>query len=175
MRAAFEGWLAQHGYDVAPVTMENSDWVFALVYDDAVLRHDTAAVDRVRTSYVAYTSRVVSWYREAAFGLLGRRPAFVFLLHATRLNADSLGALTKIIKGDGLRPVSLTEAMDDPAYRIPDAYAGPNGDEWLTRWAATLHKDLPWSTFPQPPADVVAEDQRLDGVGTASIATPTPE
>jgi hypothetical protein len=58
--------------------------------------------------------------------------------------------------------VTLGQAMVDPAYKIVDNYAGPDGDEWLTRWSLTLHKDLPWSTFPQPPADIVAEDARLD-------------
>jgi peptidoglycan/xylan/chitin deacetylase (PgdA/CDA1 family) len=37
-RQAFEAWLAQHGYRVAPVSMENADWMFALAYDDAVMR-----------------------------------------------------------------------------------------------------------------------------------------
>lgn len=162
VRRTFEAWLATHGYRVAPVTMENSDWVFALPYDDAILRHDTAGAARIKRAYLDYTAQAVAWYRKAALQLLGRRPSFVFLLHATRLNADSLDQLADILRRNDLQPISLDRAMKDPAYRIADTYAGPDGDEWLSRWSRTLHKDLPWESFPEPPADIVAENDRLD-------------
>ncbi len=161
-RRAFESWLAAHGYRVAPVTLENSDYVFALPYDDAVLRNDTVAATRIRRAYLDHTANVVAWYRAAAFQLLGRRPSLVFLLHATRLNADTLDDLAVILQRNDLHPISLDRAMKDPAYKIADTYAGPDGDEWLSRWARTLHKDLPWGSFPEPPADIVAENDRLD-------------
>ena len=161
-RHAFESWLAEHGYRVAPVTMENSDWMFAIPYDNAILRRDAAGAARIRQSYLAYTAKVVPWYREAALALLGRRPAFVFLLHASRLNADSIDQLAAILKTGELNAVSLDRAMTDPAYLIADTYVGPNGDEWLSRWSLTLNKDLPWSSFPEPPPDIDAEDKRLD-------------
>ena len=72
-RNAFEAWLTQHGYSVAPVTMENSDWMFALPYDNAILRGDVADSARIRQSYLDYTAKVVTWYREAALSLLGPR------------------------------------------------------------------------------------------------------
>lgn len=159
---AFEGWLAVHGYRVAPVTVENSDWMFALPYDEAVMRHDKAAARRVRQAYLDYTDKAVAWYRAAAMQLLGRRPALVFLLHETRLNADSLGELGEILRKNQLTVVSLDEAMADPAYQISDDIADPDGDEWLSRWAETLHKELPWDDFPQPPADIVQAEDRLD-------------
>jgi peptidoglycan/xylan/chitin deacetylase (PgdA/CDA1 family) len=161
-RQTFEAWLSVHGYRVAPVTMENSDYVFALPYDDAILRGDRAGAARIRQAYLDYTAKVVPWYRAAGLQLLGRRPSFVFLLHATRLNADSLDRLAAILRRNDLHAITLDRAMKDPAYRIADAYAGPDGDEWLSRWARTLHKDLPWDSFPEPPADIVAENDRLD-------------
>jgi peptidoglycan/xylan/chitin deacetylase (PgdA/CDA1 family) len=161
-RRTFESWLTAHGYRVAPVTLENSDYFFALPYDDAILRHDTLVATRIRRAYLDHTAKVVAWYRAAALQLLGRRPSLVFLLHATRLNADTLDDLTAILARNDLHPISLDRAMKDPAYTITDAYAGPDGDEWLSRWARTLHKDLPWKTFPEPPADIVAENNRLD-------------
>ncbi len=161
-RRRFEGWLHAHGYRVAPVTMENADWMFAYPYDEAVLHGDEAGALRIRQAYLDYTARVVPWYREAALELLGRRPAFVFLLHASRLNADSVNGLAEILKANRLRPSTLGVAMHDRAYAIADNYAGPDGDEWLSRWSLTLNKPLPWSSFPQPPADIAAAEERLD-------------
>jgi peptidoglycan/xylan/chitin deacetylase (PgdA/CDA1 family) len=159
---AFERWLAVHGYRVAPVTVENSDWMFALAYDEAVLKKDRREARRIQKSYLDYTEKAVAWYRAAALQLLGRRPALVFLLHDTRLNADSLGGLAGILEKNGLHVVSLDRAMADPAYRISDDFADPDGDEWLSRWSVTLHKELSWDSFPEPPADIAAANERLD-------------
>ena len=162
VRQGFEAWLSQHGYRVAPVTMENSDWVFALPYDDAVLRGDAAQAEHIRRAYLAFTAQSVAWYRQAAADVLGRRPSFVLLLHASRLNADCIDRLAELLRADGLKPITLERAVEDPAYAIADTYAGPDGDEWLSRWARTLHKDMDWDSFPEPPADIVAEDARLE-------------
>jgi peptidoglycan-N-acetylglucosamine deacetylase len=162
VRRTFQSWLASHGYNIAPVTFENSDWQFALPYDDAILRKDDAFAAHIRQQYLEYTSQAVIWYRQAALTLLGRRPALVFLLHASRLNADSIDQIAGILRENDLHAVTLDHAMHDPAYEIADNYVGPDGDEWLTRWSLTLHKDLPWSSFPQVPADVIQDDNRLE-------------
>jgi peptidoglycan/xylan/chitin deacetylase (PgdA/CDA1 family) len=162
IRQTFEAWLGAHGYRVAPVTMENSDWVFALPYDEAILRGDKAEAARIKGAYLAFTAQIVPWYRRAALQLLGRPLAYVFLLHASRLNADSMDQIAAVLRNNHLHAVYLEHAMKDPAYRISDTYAGPDGIEWLERWSLTLHRDLPWSSLPQPPADIVAENQRLD-------------
>lgn len=161
-RQRFEAWLTAHHYRVAPVSMENSDWEFAEPYADALAHGDTAEAAHIRAAYLEYTRQIVPWYQQAALGLLGREPAFVFLLHASRLNADSMDALAAILKSDHLRSVTLAQAMKDPAYRIPDTYVGPNGDEWLTRWAMTMKKDLPYGRLPKVPADIAALDARIE-------------
>ena len=171
-RQRFEGWLAAHGYRVAPVTMENSDWQFAEPYDDALRRGDAAQAAHIRAAYLDFTARVVPWYRQAGVAVFGREPAFVFLLHASQLNADSIDALADILKAQDLTPVTLDQAMADPAYRTADTYVGPDGEEWLERFATTLHKSLPWSTMPQMPADIVAADAALEGAQPAPTQTP---
>ena len=155
-------WLDAHGYRVAPVTLENADDVFALPYDEAVSQGNQAKAAEIRRTYLAFTDRSIAWYRQAALELLGRRPALVFLLHASRLNADSIDDLARLVRSQQLRPVSLDEAMRDPAYRLPDGPPDADGDDWLNRWAGVLHRDLPWDSFPETPADIAAESQRLD-------------
>lgn len=164
-KSKVETWLAAHGYRIAPVTMENSDWMFALSYDDAVLRGDTDGAARIKQAYLTFTAEVVPWYREAAFHLLGRRPAFVFLLHATRLNADSIDQLATILRENDLHPTTLERAMTDPAYTIADSYVGPDGDEWVERWSFTLQKRLPLSSRPLPPAEIAARNEKLSTYG----------
>jgi peptidoglycan/xylan/chitin deacetylase (PgdA/CDA1 family) len=161
-KGAVEGWLDAHHYRVAPVTLENSDWMFALPYDEAVLRGDKAEAARIRRTYVDYTARCVRWYRGAARQLLGRQPDLVFLLHSSRINADSLDDIAHILHRNHLKAVSLERAMRDPAYAMSEGPPDPSGDEWLSRWSDQLHKELPWDSFPEPPADIAAADKRLD-------------
>ena len=164
VRTRFEGWLGEHGYRVAPVTMENSDWQFATLYDAAIARGDVAAAARVRQQYLTFTREIVAWYKQAARGLFGREPSFVFLLHASRLNAASIDALAAILRDARLRPITLDAAMRDPAYRTADHYVGPDGNEWLERWSQTLNKRLPFETMPRVPKAVVAGDARLEAI-----------
>jgi peptidoglycan/xylan/chitin deacetylase (PgdA/CDA1 family) len=174
IRTTFEAWLTAHGYRVAPVSMENSDWQFALPYDDAIARHDRAAARHIRQEYLDFSAKIIPWYRGAAMGMLGREPAFVMLLHATRLNADSFPALAAILKKNDLEPAPLAVVMTDPAYAIPDAYVGPDGISWLTRWSIALHKDLPWSTLPKVPDDIIAKSAALDAAAHAAPLRPPP-
>ena len=155
-------WLLAHAYNIAPVTMENSDWLFAEPYDDAIARHDEPRVKRIKAQYIAYTEEMVDWYQKASLALFGRRIAFVMLLHVTRLNADSMEDLAKILARNDLRPVGIDTAMKDPAYRTHDPYVGPDGVEWLERWSLELNKSLPWDSFQDPPADVEAEYKKID-------------
>ena len=107
--------------------------MFALPYDDAVLRKDKIAARNIRRAYLSFTSQTIGWYERAAIGLLDRRPAFIFLLHATRLNADSLGKLAALLRHDKLHAVTLDQAMADPAYAMIDRYAGRDGNNWIDR------------------------------------------
>jgi peptidoglycan-N-acetylglucosamine deacetylase len=166
-RQKFEGWLTDHGYLVAPVSMENSDWEFAEPYADALAKGDAGQAQHIRQAYLAYTAAIVPWYRKAATGLLGREPAFVMLLHASRLNADSIDDLAQIFRQNDLRSVSLDRAFKDPAYRIPDTYVGPDGDEWVTRWSLSLHKDLPYASLPKVPDDIAALDAKIEATPPA--------
>src|SRR6185436_8900918 len=52
VRQQSTAFLARRGYRVAPVTVDNSDWIFARAYDAALAANDGALARRVRTDYV---------------------------------------------------------------------------------------------------------------------------
>ena len=174
IRQRFEGWLADHGYRVVPVSMENSDWQFAEPYDDALKHGDTARAAHIRDAYLAFTAQIVPWFRAAAMDVLGREPAFVFLLHASRLNAVSIDQLDAIFRQNHLHPVTLDRAMADPAYAIPDSYAGPNGIDWVTRWSLALHKPIHDPIAPKVPADIGSLYAAIEAATSKPAASPVP-
>jgi hypothetical protein len=133
----FEKFLAQRGYRVAPVTIDNMEWLFAKVYTEAKQRGDEKTMQQVVDAYIPYMSQVFQFYEQLSLDLLGREIPQVLLLHANPLNADHFDDLVAMMKQRGYRFVSLDEALTDKAYQLPDTYTGPVGISWLQRWAIT--------------------------------------
>ena len=145
MRDSLLAFIAAHGYQVAPVTMDNADYLFARAYALALECGDTADANRVATTYLDYMESVVTFYEAQALAIVGREFPQVLLLHANALNAHTFDTLAARLTGRGYQFVSLEMALQDPAYRNEDRYTGPAGISWLHRWAIT--RGLPSSTF----------------------------
>jgi len=141
-------FLAQHGYRVAPVTVDNGEWVWNFAYEnvldgtgnslgdvigDAASREDI--LRRLREGYVPYMLNKVDYYERQSQTLLGYALPQVWLMHANALNAASYAELIAGVRRRGYRTISLDEAMRDPGYARPDGYEGRYGPSWLHRWA----------------------------------------
>jgi peptidoglycan/xylan/chitin deacetylase (PgdA/CDA1 family) len=137
-KAAVEAFLAEHGYRVAPVTINSSEWVFALAYRRAIAANAAPeTLHRLREDYVAYMQAKLDYYEQRSIALLGYELPQVLLLHASELNADSCIELLAAIRARGYRFVTLDEATRDPGYRHADTYTGATGTSWIHRWART--------------------------------------
>lgn len=152
-RASFERFLGEHGYRVAPVTIDNYDYIWARAYDRALTGGDSTTARRVAREYVLYMDTVFGFYEAQSRALFGREPAQVLLLHANRLNAEHMDALLGMMERRGYGVVPLERALADPIYGSADSYTGPAGITWLHRWAIT--RGTPGSAFagepPVPP------------------------
>lgn len=155
VRAAFESWLGELGYTVAPVTLDNSDYVFNFIYTDAKTRGDTALMRQVGEAFVAYVDEITAFYEGVELALFERPIRHVLILHANELNADWFDEVVAMMRRRGYRFITLEAALQDPAYREPDRYAGPSGVSWLYRWDFTRgRKQVDWESEPAPPAFV---------------------
>jgi len=139
-KAAVAGFLAAHGYRIAPVTVDNGEWVFAFAYANVLDgQADTparaAVLERLRRGYVPYMLAKLDYYERQSIALLGHALPQVLLLHANELNAAAYVELVAGIRRRGHRFVTLEEAMRDPAYARADGYTGRFGPSWLHRWA----------------------------------------
>ena len=137
-RRAFESFLASHGYAVAPVTVDNYDYLFAAAYDRVPDGPDAdVGRRRIADEYLAYMERVVAYYEQQSSALMGREIPQVLLLHANALNATTLDRLLEMLARRGYTFAPLGDIVRDPAYRSADEYVGPAGITWLHRWALT--------------------------------------
>lgn len=130
-------FLANHGYRVAPVTLDNSEWIFAAAYRKAT---DKATRRRIGVEYVAYMDRKLAYFERQSLALFGRNIRHVLLLHANELNADWFDELAASMKARGYRFITLERALEDAAYRSEDTWTGAGGISWLHRWAFAAGK-----------------------------------
>jgi len=135
VRARFERGLADHGYRVAPVTVNSEEYLYAARYDRLAARHDSAAMREVAAAYVSYMTQVMERCEQQSNALFGRQIRQILLLHANVLNADHFGELARMLEARGYRFIPIERAMEDSAYRTPDRYYGSDGLSWLGRWA----------------------------------------
>jgi peptidoglycan/xylan/chitin deacetylase (PgdA/CDA1 family) len=148
-RRAFERFLNERGYEVAPVTIDNDDYVYAAIYADALRRGDTQAAAKIGVDYRRYMDEVVSFVEGVSRRLTGRLIPQVLLVHASALNADHFGAVARSMAERGYRFVTLGEALRDEAYARPDTYVGSWGISWLHHWERSAGQER--SPSPDPP------------------------
>jgi len=135
-----EGFLDGRGYVIAPVTIDNSEWIFAYAYFKARARGDDEERNKIAEAYLEYMNAMFEYYEQQSRALFGREIPQVLLLHANHLNADHFGRLADIIEGRGYDFVAVEAAIVDEAYRSPDTYTGSGGITWIHRWAITAGK-----------------------------------
>ena len=152
-------FLAAHGYTVAPVTFDNSEWMFAAIYGNALGR-DAALAARVKHAYVPYMESVIAFFEERSKEVVGREFPQTLLIHASQLNADTMPDLLAMFRRRGYTFVSLEQALKDDSYRLPENYIGNGGFSWIHRWS--LAKGMPNKGEPGEPAWITEEYQRAN-------------
>ncbi len=153
-RAALDTGIAERGYRVAPVTIDNEDWRFGQAYRQAEAAGDRALMERIGEAYVEHMAAVLDVVEPYSADLNGGvEPAQVLLLHANSLNQHWYPAIHTLFLQRGYTFVTLQEAMTDPIYQRPDAWVRANGVSWLHRWALT--DGVPFQPEPDTPAWVV--------------------
>lgn len=70
-----ESFLAAHDYQPAPVTFDNSDWMFSYVLQDQAMAERP----------------VISFFEKRSVEVVGREFPQVLLIHANELNAGAVG------------------------------------------------------------------------------------
>jgi len=134
-KAELAKFLADHGYRIAPISVDDADYIFSNAYDRAFDKGDTGLMKKIGEAYVPYMEAKLAYWERQSTKLFGREISQTLLIHANFINSHYLGELIKMFKKRGYHCVSLDEALKDEAYKLPDTYLGPAGISWLHRWA----------------------------------------
>jgi peptidoglycan/xylan/chitin deacetylase (PgdA/CDA1 family) len=147
IKAGMQAFLEQRGYVVAPVTFDNSDYMYAALYNRP--EHH----ERARQQYVPYMESVIAFFEARGAEVVGRDFPQILLLHANQLNADLMPELLAMFRRRGYTFVTLEHALANEAYAQAEEYVGRGGFSWIHRWSRT--QGMPAKAEPEPPAWVL--------------------
>lgn len=148
---AIASFLKQRGYEVAACTIDTSDFIFARAYGQMPDKK-SADARRLRAAYLEYTRQEIEYYTNLHRQIFGHEIPHVMLLHASRLNADTLQQILSIFEQMKYRFVTLEEAQSDKAFQTPDTYVTAHGPMWGYRWARDLNIKVDGRLEKEPPA-----------------------
>src|SRR5580692_5083504 len=163
VKTAFDTFLKDRGYTIAPVTIEDADYVFNDALGHALEKKDKKMAARAKKEYLEYVDAVFDYAEKESAGMFGRQIPQILLVHDNALNTECLDALLEKLEKRRYKFVSLDTAMADPAYATPDLYVG-TGILWMDRWKLALGMKLDLSKGPEPPgwAEQIFEQMRQE-------------
>ena len=128
-------FLEKNNYTIAPVTIDNGDWIFARAYDNAFDKGDRKLMSDIGAAYVPYLESKMDYWERQSVKLFGREVKQILLLHANFINSDYFDDIAGMLKKRGYKFITLEDALQDEAYKLPDTFTKRSGISWLHRWA----------------------------------------
>ncbi len=144
-RTGLNQFLSDHGYTVAPVTIDNDEYIYAFCYARAKEKNDEELLKKISRDYLTYMKKVIEYYERLSADYLGYELPQILLIHANLLNADYMDELVALFKERGYDFISLEEALKDEAYARPEG-THRRGPSWLHRWM--VYDEKPTSSQP---------------------------
>ena len=132
-RDSVYSYLKEKGLTIAPVTIDNNEWVYNRGYSLAMKIGDQKNMDRLGKEYIYHMKEVTARYQKLSLQLTAREIPQILLLHSNPINGEYLDKLLSWYKKEGWEFITLDEALQDKFYSIKDDYAGPYGFSQLDR------------------------------------------
>lgn len=137
---SLQSFLDSLGYIIAPVSIDNSDYIFSWAYEKAKFEKNDSLAVRIGNDYVKYMEDVLKYYETQSIAFLGYNMKHILLMHANMINADYFGEVVNMYKRNGYSFISIDEALKDDCYKLKDEFYKKSGISWLHRWAYTAGK-----------------------------------
>ncbi len=149
-KAAFEQFLKDRNYIIAPVTIDDGDYAFNDVLAYAREKKDKKLEAKAKQGYLDYVDQNFDYFEKEALVDFNRPIPQVFLVHDNEINLELLDAILTKLEKRGYKFISLDQALADPAYATPDLYVG-EGMGWLDKWKIALNLKIEKDKGPDLP------------------------
>ena len=128
--------VARHGYRIAAVTMDYSDWQWNDAYMRCLAPGREAGLAALDSAYLANVRESANRSRTLSRALYGRDIPYVLLTHIGVFNARMMPRVLEVYRQEGFRFTTLEAAQQDSVYRRdmdPSQPAGPQSLEARAR------------------------------------------
>jgi len=145
-KAGFRGFLREHGYKIAAVTMSFADYLWNEPYARCQTKGDRAAEENLESSYLAAASQSIDYSRSLSRSLYGRDIPYVLLMHVGAFDAQMLPRLLELYRSRGFQFVTLPQAEGDAFYLGDTDLDLPVGPDTLEQMMNARQMPLPART-----------------------------
>jgi len=161
-RDAMRAFLAEHGYRVGHVTIDNSDWLIDQRLTARLKKDPNADVKPYRDFYMEHMWARAEYYDALARRVLNRPVKHTVLVHFNLLNGLFLSDLIAMLRSKGWQPIDAEEAFTDPVFSAkPNVLPAGESIVWsLAKENGTIAKSLRY-----PAEDGAYENARMDKLG----------
>lgn len=156
-RDAVRGYLHDHGYAIAQVTIDADDWAYNPPFARCTTRGDAAALATLRKSFVEEHVEELRRMRELTRQLVQRDVPHVLLLHIGAADADAVDELLTAYEREGARWIDLRAALADPFYAIDPHLPARAGAAFPYRVAKARGVPVPQPVFARDLEDRLAK------------------
>ena len=134
-RNAIRGWLHEHGYRVAEVTLSFSDYDWNDAYGRCLAKSDAASIAWLRQSYLQSAAAYVKLGREEEVIAFGHEIPNVMLLHGMAFTTLMVPELIQQLRQEGFRFAPLEKVEQDAVYAQDSGhvakYMGPLPNQFM--------------------------------------------
>ena len=154
--------LAQHGYRMGYVTIDNSDWLIDQRLRKRLEKDPNANLKPYRDYYLEHMWARAQYYDSLAHKVAGRPVKHTILVHFNLLNALFLGDLMEMFKSKGWQWIDAEEAFADPVFNaMPKIVPAGESIIWaLAKESGKIDKNLRY-----PAEDGEYENVRMNKLG----------
>jgi peptidoglycan-N-acetylglucosamine deacetylase len=154
--------LANQGYRMGYVTIDNSDWIVDQRLTARLQNDPSADVKPYRDFYLEHMWDRAQYYDSLAQRVLGRPVRHTILTHFNLLNALFLNDLIEMFKSKGWEWIDAEKAFSDPVFsKLPSII--PAGESIV--WALAKENGTIARTLRYPAEDGESEMARLKKLG----------
>jgi peptidoglycan/xylan/chitin deacetylase (PgdA/CDA1 family) len=132
-RDAVHAFLIKNGYTIAPVTIDNDDYLYDVMIEKAEQRGDANGIKKAGAQYLAHIKKQTLHFENLAQRKLGRKVKHILLIHLNYVSYLYLDQLLNWYKTEGWTFITLEQALQDKMHQRINTYTGKKGLSWLER------------------------------------------
>ena len=161
-RDTMRAFLAEHGYRVGHVTIDNSDWLIDNRLTKRLKNDANADVKPYRDYYLEHMWARAEYYDALARRVMRRPVKHTLLVHFNLLNGLFLNDLIEMFKSKGWRPIDAEEAFTDSVFASKPRVL-PAGESIV--WSLAKEKGTIAKSLRYPAEDGEFENARMNKLG----------